>query len=401
MKLLISALVVLSLGVAIALFAKDDPGHAILSFQNHTIETSVVSLLVITIIVFIILYYVLRLVGITRRAPKKLGNWSQKRKHEKAHSSMVRGMVALNSGQWELAEHLLLSNIGDSEKPALNYISAARAAQQQGAHQRRDRYLKIAHEMDDSVDMTIGITQAELQLNQGQYEQALATLKRLHNQSPKNTLIIKLLARLYIELKDWERLLETLPLVKKYRVMENKDCDAWQKEAYKQLIIAAGSTRDGDHLKQTWERVPKALKQDNNIAAYYTQQLAACGNVDEAINLIDRHINHHGSNNQLVKLYGQLQGSEVLTQMVHAEKWLNDEHETPDLFITLGRLAIANQMWAKARDYLDRGINQGAGPEAYQLLAKVYQEMGDEEQANASYKLGLERATNTSLPSIQ
>ena len=88
--------------------------------------------------------------------------------------------------------------------------------------------------------------------------------------------------------------------------------------------------------------------------------------------------------------------------MVHAEKWLGDEHETPTLFITLGRLAIANQMWAKARDYLQRGINQGAGPEAYQLIARVYDELGEAEQANASYKLGLERATNnTSLPSLR
>ena len=398
MKLLITALVVLSLGVAIAIFAKDDPGHVILSFQNHTIETSLASLVVILILLFIVLYYLFRAIGITRRAPKKIGKWSEQRKHDKANSCMVRGLVALNSGQWEAAEQLLLSNVSDCDKPALNYI-AARAAQQQGAHERRDRYLKIAHEMDSSVDMTVGITQAELQINQGQYEQALATLKRLHNQSPKNSLIIRLLARLYIELKDWERLIEILPLVRKYRVMEKRDCDGWQKEAYKQLLINAGTTRDGDHLNSTWERLPKALKKDDVLAATYAQHLAACGKTDEAIHHIDYHISHNGSNNQLLKLYGQLHGSEVLTQMVHAEKWLNDEHETPELFVTLARLAIANQMWGKAKDYLQRGIDQGAGPEAYQLQAKVFLELGEEEAANNAYKLGLESATNSSLPS--
>jgi len=400
MKLLIYVLITLAAGVGIALIAKDDPGHVVLSIQNYTIETSVVVLLVVTTICFVILYVIFRLLGIARKAPKKISRWSKNRKHNKANQCMVRGMIALNSGQWESAEQLLLSHVNDCDKPALNYISAARAAQQQGAHERRDHYLKLAHQLDPSVDMTIGITQAELQLNQGQYEQALATLKRLHAEAPKNSLIIKLLARLYIELKDWERLVELLPLARKYQAMPTKESNQWQKEAYKQLLMSAGNTSDIKHLNSAWERIPKALKQDSDIAANYAQQLAHCGDIDNAVQLIDRQINHHGSNNQLVDLYGQLQGSEVLTQMVHAEKWLGDEHETPALFITLGRLAIANQMWAKARDYLQRGIKQGAGPQAYQLIARVYDELGEVEHANASYKLGLERATNnTSLPS--
>jgi len=402
MKLLIYVLIALAAGVGIALFAKDDPGYVVLSIQDYTIETSVAVLLVVAAICFAILYVIFRLLGVARKAPKKISRWSHDRKHNKANQCMIRGMVALNSGQWEMAEQLLLSHVSDCDKPALNYISAARAAQQQGAHKRRDNYLKIAHQLDPSVDMTIGITQAELQLNQGQYEQALATLKRLHDESPKNALIIKLLTRLYIELKDWERLIELLPRVKKHKVMPNKESDQWQKEAYKQLLISAGSTSDIDHLKSAWERTPKPLKQDSDIAASYAQQLANCGDINNAVQLLDRQINHHGGNNQLIDLYGQLQGSEVLTQMVHAEKWLGDEHETPTLFITLGRLAIANQMWAKARDYLQRGINQGAGPEAYQLIARVYDELGETDQANTSYKLGLERATNnTSLPSLR
>ncbi len=401
MKLLIYALIALAAGVAIALLTKDDPGYVILSIQDYTVETSVAVLLIVTIIAFAVLYALFRILGILRKAPKKISRWSANRKRNKANQCLVRGMIALNSGQWETAEQLLLNRVSDCDKPALNYISAARAAQQQGAHERRDRYLKIAHQLDPSVDMTIGITQAELQLNQSQYEQALATLKRLHAKSPKNSLIIKLLARLYIELKDWERLIELLPLVRKYRVMPSKECDQWQKEAHRQLLINAGATGDVDHLNSSWERIPKRLKQDSDIVASYAQQLASCGDIDKAVQLIDRQISHHGGNNELVDLYGKLQGSEVLTQMVHAEKWLGDEHETPTLFITLGRLAIANQMWAKARNYLQRGINQGAGPQAYELIAKVYNELGEADQANASYRLGLERATNTSVPSLR
>ena len=60
MKLLIYALIALTVGVAIALLIKDDPGHVVLSIQNYTVETSVAVLLVVAVIAFVIFYALFR-----------------------------------------------------------------------------------------------------------------------------------------------------------------------------------------------------------------------------------------------------------------------------------------------------------------------------------------------------
>lgn len=390
MKLLALVLLALVAGVALALFALNDPGHVILNIRGYTVETSVALLILVSIVVFIVLYYVIRLISTSRHAPAKISGWIRRRQRDKAQKSLLRGLLALTAGEWENAEQALLSHVSHCDKPALNYIAAARAAQQQGAHERRDRYLKTAHQLDPSAATAVSITQAELQLNQGQYEQALATLKRLHAETPRNRLILKLLAHLYLKLKDWERFIELLPTVRKYRVIGEKDCNHWQQQAHLHLLISAGKTQERRYVSESWQRVPKPLRHDPELVAEYARQLAACGDIDEAIRIIDQQVSQHASSGPLMRLYGQLQGSQVLTQLVHAERWLNEEHETPELFLTLGQLAIANEMWAKARDYLKRAVALNAGPQAYQLLGLVLTELGEVEAANDTYRLGLD-----------
>ena len=91
----------------------------------------------------------------------------------------------MSEGRFEQAEKILLKQVSHSDTELLNYLMAARSAQQQGAYDRRDEYLRLAHKAMPSADIAIGITQAELQLSHNQYEQALATLNHLSSIAPK------------------------------------------------------------------------------------------------------------------------------------------------------------------------------------------------------------------------
>ena len=61
------------------------------------------------------------------------------------------------------------------------------------------------------------LTQAELQLDRQQYEQALATLRRLEENSKDHSYALALLGRLYFRLQDWDNLAEILPRLKKHK----------------------------------------------------------------------------------------------------------------------------------------------------------------------------------------
>ena len=57
-------------------------------------------------------------------------------------------------------------------------MGAARAAQQQNEYKRRDDHLRHIRPKDSNSELALGITRAELQLQQNQLEQSLATLQR-------------------------------------------------------------------------------------------------------------------------------------------------------------------------------------------------------------------------------
>ena len=54
----------------------------------------------------------------------------------------------------------------------------------------------------DQYDGNVLLTQAELQLDSEQYEQALATLRRLDENSPNHSHALALMGKLYFRLKD-------------------------------------------------------------------------------------------------------------------------------------------------------------------------------------------------------
>ena len=91
-----------------------------------------------------------------------------------------------------------------------------------GEHERRDAYIRLAHENMPSADVAVSLTQAELQLADHQLEQALATLRHLRSVAPKHTYVLRLLRRLYEQLGDWEHLRELIPELRRRKVRYHK-----------------------------------------------------------------------------------------------------------------------------------------------------------------------------------
>ena len=94
------------------------------------------------------------------------------------------------------------------------------------------------------------LTQAELQLDQGQYEQALATLRRLEENSPNHGHALALLGRLYFRLEDWNNLSELLPRLRKQGRIDESTLDKWSQRVY---IEELDHSSDGDAVLAEWK----------------------------------------------------------------------------------------------------------------------------------------------------
>lgn len=324
-------------------------------------------------ILFAIGYFLIRFLVGFFNLPSWAKEMQQRRRQKSSVVKTNMGLLALAQGQWKDAQKSLIQGAKGADHPLVNYLGAAKAASEQGLEQKRDEYLALAHEVTDGDDLAVGLTQAQLQLDHGQLEQSLATLKHLRHLSPKHPFVLKLLKTLYIELKDWSNLIELLPALNKSHVMSSEKWQQLERECYLQQTKALAQG-DPKILQQHWRSMPKHLNYEPNIATVYAKQMLVSGAVDEAESAIKACLKKQWDE-ALVTLYGSFKSNHPTKSLSVAESWLKSHPESPGLLLTCGKLAAQNELWGKAQRYLEACLSIDDNLEAYAILGLTYEKM--------------------------
>ena len=386
MRTLIAAFLALLAAVLVTLWVKQDNGYVLIGYGTWTIEGSLALFTLGVLAMFILLHLSLRLLSRLWQMPEQVAEWRRKRRIQRAHRSLTRGLVELAEGRWKVAERHLTRHAEQSETPLINYLAAARAAQLQGEHGRRDDYLHLAHESMPSADVAVGLTQAELQLAHQQYEQALATLMHVRSLSPKHNYVLKLLKKLYENLGEWQKLEEILPDLRRRKVIGDKEFQALEgqvlRERLKQESVSV------DQLVHYWQSIPKDLRQDQSMLIEYCRRMLPLGAGPRVEPLIANALSRQWVS-ELVVLYGQIELNDPSHQLAVAEGWLKQHPEDAVLLLTLARLALKNKLWGKARSYLEASISIAPTPESYQQLGLLLERLGEPAKAAKCFRAGL------------
>ena len=388
MKYLFSFFAIIFFAVAAGLLAHDDSGYVLFGRGYNTMEMSLSLFLVLLLFSYIFGYLLLRFVIKTWTMPEQLKHWHVSQQAKKSRKTSLQGLVNLSQGQWKKAERLLTKAVKNSDMPLLNYLSAAKAAQKQNAPERRDHYLALAHKSMPDADFSVRLTQAELQFAHGQNEQALATLVHLHTLSPKHTHIMVLLSKLYQQLKSWDDLRKLLPQLHKHKVFPEKQLLEIECETYTELFQQISSEKDTDKLRNLWQNISRELKKDRCLLEIYCNKLIQLNQNDEA-ELILRNALRKEWSPSLIKLYGLVKSSQLEKQLVFAESLSKDHDNHPLLLLTLGRLCMYNDLWGKARAYLEASIGNKELPETYKELGLLMEYLNESKLAAEYFKKGL------------
>jgi len=375
-------------GAGIGVVLSRDSGYVLLSFGNYTVEMSLALLLLLLAALFGALYFGIRLMVRTLHLPQDVRSWKQRRGSRLAQQAMTRGLLEMSEGNWHSAERRLVRFADRSETPLLNYLAAARAAQLQGAHDRRDSYIRLAHDAMPSADVAVSLTQAELQLADHQLEQALATLKHLRSVAPKHNYVLRQLRRLYEQLGDWEHLRELLPELRRRKVEDEADLQRLEIRTHHALLEHAFLAGDPQRLAMAWADVPRGLREAPQLLGDYAGYLQETGQGMKAEQLLRDALRKQWDSG-LVETYGLLETSEPGRQLSQLEKFLADHPDDPTLLLTLGRLSLRAQLWGKARGYLEACIGRNGPPQAYRELGQLLERMHEPDKAIEIYRRGL------------
>lgn len=395
-RLILSLLFLIILVFGAVLLVIDDPGFVLVRYRDYSIETSLAFALVVLIVVVIALFYLFRFLRSIWRLPGTMQRQSHNRRVDKARRQLSQGLIDLAEGRFEQAENNLIRMVGYSDSPLLHYLSAARAAQLQGKHDARDNYLSSAHEANPRAEIAIGVTQAELQLEHAQSEQALATLTHLRSIAPRHDCVLVLLARAYYELEDWVSLIEILPDVGRKKLLKQSRLREMEMAGYQGALARAVASGQPE-FEKTWSKIPKALQTDAEMMGYYLDLMARQGwHSNSAEQMIVKSLENQWDD-RLIEVYGRFEGKDPGAQLARAEKWVDECGHNENLLLALGRISVRARLWGKAQGYLEASIGARAMPTACLELADLYAEQLQQPDKAAEYyqqglKLSLEDA---------
>jgi HemY protein len=392
MKWLSYTLITIIVMASLTLLAMEDRGYVLISARGYTIESSLITWVVLLIIAFLIFHYTLRLISNLFQMPRGMMLWRAQRRQERANQTLLDGLVKLAEGDWRRAEKDVLKHISDSRAPMLNYLAAARAAHELNEYDRRDRYLNLAGQSANANDAGVKLTQVELQLSQQQQEQALATLRTLQLANPQHRTVLKTLANLYLEMGDWKNLIDMIPQLRRRKVFSAVELDALERRAY----IACLSPRPpapAKQLKDLWYRIPQHVQNHIEVLTTYIKLLLDQGSSDIVEPMIRNALKREW-NSELARLYGVIDGADPRSQLTYAEQWLDNKGSDPVLLLTLGRLCLRNRLWGKARSYFEASVAANGPAEAYNELAHLLESLGENDLAMRYYREGLSKTSH-------
>ena len=387
MRLVLLAFVAVFIGALTAHFFLQDKGYVLINFMGYVAEMSVPAFA----LVLGVAYLGLRTLIALWHAPRRLSQSVADHRLRQAGKKLTRGLIHLAEGNWSKGEQLLTQGLKNTDAPLINYLMAARAAQLQGSNARRDDWLKLAYEELPEAEIAVLLTQAELQLEYDELERALATLSRIREAHPEHPVALALLARVYHALKDWDQLVMLLPKLGQARLAPGM-LDGLAAEGFQASV--ARPDIGNDELERLWSGLPARTRKSPKLIRLHSQALNRLGRGNEAEREIRAALKRCWDK-ELVLGYGQIEVEEPLRQLKQAEAWLKTHPEDASLLVTVARLCMVNELWGKAKSYLESSLAISPGTNAYALYGRLLNQLGQEEEAKLAFCSGLSLVAET------
>ena len=377
--------IVLALLVSLYLGFPGDPGYLLIAFGDTTFETSLFALLVAVTVVYLVSKLILIVFHwINPWHLIRFGRNYKEHLRAKSRSKTIEGLLYFTRGSWKSSYNLLKKGMKDPDASVVNYLAAAYAAHQQGNKDAWMNCLETAENEYPAARSTINSLKAQLLFKSNQLEQCVAVLQQMKTSSLNDASLLQLLKDVYLKLNDWEQLEKLLPALEKNSVIDGQEAELIRVRIFMENLYRISNRRVdfsdveiGAQLEKAWKKGAAPYKQHEKIVKHYAELLFKLDQKEQAGKAIEVALNKSWSD-ELIKRYGELDFGTPHRQLLIAESWIQDRPGNARLLVALGRIAMRNELWGKAREYFDTSIDISPTAQAHGELARLLKFLGEE-----------------------
>ncbi|MDZ4348032.1 MAG: heme biosynthesis HemY N-terminal domain-containing protein [Xanthomonadaceae bacterium] len=362
--LLLLALAVLG-GLLWQLLASD-PGLVLIRLHGRELSSTVPAAVLLGLAALATLWLGFRLLLLPFQGWRRI---RRKRAAKRLHDALT----AVHEGRPLRAAKLLEKAASQPLVRGPMLVAAARAAREAGNGSEAERLLTDADAA--GAGPLVRVERAEQAMRVGEPERAIELLSGIEGALSPRGLLAK--ARALDLARRADTALTLLPALRSSRALPEAELDDLEHTLTLNALRQADS---GDSLAARWNRLTKSKRLDATVCGVFAERMAAFGLDDDAAASVEKSLGHRWSE-PLALIYGQLPGGHDPHRLKTAEGWLRAHSESAALALTIARLCAAQRLSARTETYLFRAAAQGAGAEAWEMLAIQLTGRGEEATA--------------------
>ncbi|MDR0674050.1 MAG: hypothetical protein LBF93_10465 [Zoogloeaceae bacterium] len=391
MRSLIWLLVVVVLAVAASLLAHNN-GLVLLFLPPWRVEISLTFLIVLLLLAFALAYGLTRALGFALALPAKAYAYRQEHKQEEGRAAVEEAIRLLFAGRYGHALRAAESAWRAGQLAATAALIAARAAQRMRKAEDVTFWLERAKAADaEKTAVAVHMIGAETALETGDERAALTHLEEVRRRQGRHIAPLRLELRARQGTGDVAGVLRLLRQLEKRGGMSAEVAWEIRRKTHQQALTQRQSS--AGELLAYFTALPKN-EQTPPLALSAARKLHRTGEDDAAAEIVENAIADLRDADDalpgLVELYGQLAatpGRTLTARIAHAEAWLAACPRDARLLLALGRLCVRQQLWGKAKNYLEASLSVSASHDAHFALACLLDALEETDAANRHFRL--------------
>ena len=389
MRALFWLLVLAALAVGLSLAARYNDGYVLLVLPPWRAEVSLNLFLLLCAVGFFVIYLLARAVSHTLALPRAVAEFRQRRQQDKAARALRDAWRLLQEGRYGHAMRCAEKARSDDAASGMLALAGWRAA-----HALRDvaRTAEWAARVrsHDSAGLQAArlMTEAEFALEERRFDDARDALQAFAAREGRHIAALRLSLRAEQGLGNWREVARLVRQLEKHQALTAEQAAPIRSRAVREALRSLREDPPG--LMRYWRELDDGDRAEPALALETARALMAVGDCREAQRVIEDALDERWDAS-LVLAYGECcragePAGDVLGRIAQAEKWLQNLPRDGALLLTLGRLCRQQQLWGKARSYLEAALAIAPSRAAHVELAQLLDQLEESALAVRHYR---------------
>jgi HemY protein len=391
MRWLMSALLLALAAAVVALILQINAGNVAFLVHPYRIDVSLNLFIVVLVVLLAVVYWVARAIQKVADFPEQVRLYRTRREEVGGQQALVEAVRSLFEGRFARAEKAARAAQSSGSTAGVAALVGARAAHRMQEYARRDEWLQRA-EADNAMQTARLVTSAEMWTEQRENDAALDAIEQLHGSGARHIHATRIALNANLQSGRWDVALKSVRLLEKRNALHPVLARKLKHAIYREQMLA--QRHDPGALEAFWHRLPAADREVPEIALEAARLLNATGRGQLAAEIIeaalgDSPVEWDELAERLLDEYARAQAPSARGQLERAEAWMGQAPRGPvraALLRTAGLICLREQLWGKARGYLQDSLSEARHPATLLALARLAETLGEEAEAARRYR---------------